>query len=117
MLMFIFKCVKGFDFYRELASRIHFYDIINDQYNAMKLSVYISLRYIWMNTQGILDFFLLKYSLYLQNFTRYKCLNIVVRTISRGNRPRLFHALVEIRRVGVRRACAYLTPRSRDRFQ
>ena len=60
MLMFVFKCVKGFDFYRELASRIHFYDIIKITSNAMKLSVYISLRYIWMNTRGILDFFFIK---------------------------------------------------------
>ena len=56
----------------------------------MKLSVFISLRYIWMNTQGIL--------VYLQNYTQYNCLNVVVRTILRRNKPRLFHALVEIRR-------------------
>ena len=47
---------------------------------------------------GYSRLFLLKYNLYLQTFTRYKFLNIVVRTISRRNRPRLFHALVEIRR-------------------
>ena len=57
MLMFVFKCIKGFDFYREIASIIHFYDIKNDQLRYEILSVYISLRYIWMNAQGILDVF------------------------------------------------------------
>ena len=54
-----------------------------------------------MNAQGILDFF--DYSTTfncksVHDISVYKCLNIVVRTISRRNRPRLFHALVEIRR-------------------
>ena len=71
MLMFIFKCIKGFDFYRVIASIIHFLLHQKMTSNAMKLSVYISLIYILMHTQAILDFLIKVQPLFAKLYTIY----------------------------------------------